>query len=311
MKPLIVTLGSCNIDFVIKLARFPLPGETVKAIDVKYYAGGKGANQAVAVARLGGQSVFLGKLGNDEYGHLLYSFLEREGIDMSRVKIEHGVPTGMAIVCVLEKTGENQILYIPGANNMIDINYIRANIDIIKNADILLLQLEIPVNIIQAVISMLKNSDHPVIFLDPAPAENLTGVPLARVDVITPNQQELFLLTGSNDLVQGAQKLLAQGVKMVLCKRGEKGAVLFTHDGKTVYTPAFPVPVVDTTAAGDAFNAAFAVALGEGKSIEEAVIFANAAGAVTVTREGAQPSLPMRVEVEQLMKKHAPKWQGS
>lgn len=308
MKPLIVTLGSCNIDLVIKLTRFPMPGETVKAVDTKYYAGGKGANQAVAVARLGGHSVFLGKLGNDEYGRFLYSSLEREGIDMSRVEIEHGIPTGMAVVCVLEKTGENQILYCPGANNTIDLDYIQANIDIIKCADILLLQLETPLNIIHAILSMLENSDHPIIFLDPAPAEDLTGVPLARVDVITPNQQELCLLTGSDDLVQGAQKLLARGVKMVLCKRGDKGSALFTHDEKILYTPAFPVPVVDTTAAGDAFNAAFAVAIGEGKSVEEAVIFANAAGALTVTREGAQPSLPMRGEVEELMQKHATKW---
>ncbi|MEN6368403.1 MAG: ribokinase [Thermotogota bacterium] len=293
---MIAVLGSANMDLVTEVARIPRPGETVAGESLRYYPGGKGANQAVAAARLGAAVAFFGKVGRDPFGDRLIEGLRADGIDVSAVARVVEPPTGTASIWV-ERTGENAIACVPGANGAVDAAYAARVFDRIAAADVLLLQFEIPLATIAFVLERLPK-DRPIVILDPAPAQNLSGLPLDRVDILTPNRTELSTLTGIDGLESAARRLLSLGVRGVVCKAGDQGAYWIGET--TTHVPTIPVEVVDSTAAGDAFNGALGCAVTE-RPILEAIRFANAAGALAATKRGAQPSLPRRSEVDRLL----------
>ena len=290
------------MDFVFEVPRFPQQGETLQGFSFARYPGGKGANQAVAAARLGAHVSFYGKVGNDLFGQELLQNLKENGVNIEAVEQEQNAPSGIASIWVAE-SGKNAIVYVPGANALVDTTYINLVLSKLAFAQVLLLQLEIPLETIAYALRHLP-SKSPLIILDPAPAQDLSGLLLERVNIITPNWAELVTLTGEKEVEKAARRLLDLGVGQVICKAGAEGAYLITIKSFRHF-PAFPVNPVDTTAAGDAFNGALAVALAEGRPIEEAIVWANAAGALATTRKGAQPSLPYRRELEDFLKTYA------
>ena len=296
-KPRIAVLGSANIDLVCRVPHLPKPGETVRASSVARYRGGKGANQAVAAARLGADVRFYGMVGQDSLGDVLLSGFEENGVDARAVERSATRASGTATIWVSED-GENSIVIAEGANGQVDEAYVDKNLDALAEADVLLLQFEVPVRTVAHLVRSLPCSK-PVVVLDPAPASALDGFPIGRVDYLTPNQEELAALSGEADAGTGVQRLLELGAGTVVCTLGEQGATIARLETEITGVPAFSVTAVDTTASGDAFAAAFAVALAEGKGLDlrEAVRFACAAGALTATRAGAWPSLPTGKEV--------------
>ncbi len=296
--PAIAVFGSVNMDFVTRMERFPEPGETVIAQGFARFPGGKGANQAVAAARMGGQVSFYGKVGADVFGDELLSSLRDNGVHIEWVVREENTPSGTASIWVAGD-GENAIAYTPGANALVDARYIDRVITALSSAKVLLLQLEVPSASIAYLLRILP-TERPLVILNPAPAQNFDGLSLERVDIITPNRGELITLTDETGIEKSAEKLLAAGVKTVICTDGEEGAYLFDKAHTQHFRP-FPVDPVDTTAAGDAFNGALAAVLAEDQPIETAVEWANAAGALATTRRGAQPSLPSLAEVKELL----------
>ncbi|MCX6094086.1 MAG: ribokinase [Candidatus Bipolaricaulota bacterium] len=293
---MIAVLGSANMDLVTEVARIPRPGETVAGESLRYYPGGKGANQAIAAARLGSAVAFFGKVGRDPFGDRLIQGLRADGVDVSAVARVEEFPTGTASIWV-ERTGENAIACVPGANGAVDAAYAARIFDRIAVADVLLLQFEIPLATIAFVLERLPK-ERPIVILDPAPAQSLSGLPLDRIDILTPNRTELSILTGIDGLEPAARRLLSLGVRGVVCKAGDQGAYWIGET--TTHVPTMAVEVVDSTAAGDAFNGALGCAVTE-RSILEAIRFANAAGALATTKHGAQPSLPRRSEVDRLL----------
>jgi len=298
----IAVLGSVNMDLVCEVPRFPRPGETLRGRSFARYPGGKGANQAVAAARLGAEVSFFGKVGDDPFGDELLLSLKENNVNVEAVEKERNVPSGIASIWVTE-TGDNAIVIVSGANGQVNETYVDRVLTRLAAAKVLLLQLEIPLATVAYLLRRLPVKT-PLVILDPAPAQDLSSLPLERVDIITPNRGELHALTGEEDLEKAAQELLARGVGNVVCKAGAEGAYLFNKNGRRHF-PAFPVKVVDSTAAGDAFNGALAAALTEGFSLEESLRWANAAGALACTRPGAQPSLPSREELEQFLAEHS------
>ncbi|MFC2078521.1 ribokinase [Candidatus Bipolaricaulota bacterium] len=286
---MIAVLGSINMDLVLRVPRFPAPSETLAGSHVATYCGGKGANQAVAAARLGADVRLFGKVGDDAFGARLLAELRDSKVNVEAVEREPDCASGLASIWV-NADGENAIALAAGANARVDGVYLDHHMNAISSADFLLLQLEIPITTIAEALRRLPDGG-PVVILDPAPAQDLSQLPLNCIDILTPNAQELKLTSGSESVEEGAFKLLDQGVKNVICTLGERGAVWFSSDGTMAHFSAPDVEVVDTTAAGDAFNGALACAL-QTRSLEDAIAQAVIAGALAATKPGAQASLP-------------------
>ncbi|KHC90881.1 ribokinase [Thermotoga sp. Mc24] len=294
---MISVVGSSNIDIVLKVDHFTKPGETQKALEMNVFPGGKGANQAVTVAKIGRKGChFVTCVGNDGYSDLIIKNFEKLGIT-GYIRVD--TPTGRAFIEV-DKTGQNRIIIFPGANAELK----RELIDwkTLSESDILLLQNEIP---FETTLECAKKFGGIVIF-DPAPAQGINGEIFQYVDYLTPNEKEIEALSKEFfgeflSIEKAAENFLKLGVRNVIVKLGDKGALLVNKNGEKHF-PAFKVKAVDTTAAGDVFNGAFAVVLSEGKPPEEAVIFGMAAAAISVTKVGAQSSIPAREEVEAFLK---------
>lgn len=297
----IVVVGSSNTDLVIKTDRIPEPGETVIGGTFMMTAGGKGANQAVAAARLGGEVAFITKVGGDMFGDKSKQGYAADGLDTSYIFTDKDTPSGVALITVDAKA-ENCIVVAPGANGKLscaDIDEHRADI---VAADYVLMQLEIPMDVIEHTAELAVSGGAKVI-LNPAPAAKLSDKLLKSLYLITPNRTECQLISGvsiadASDAVKGADALLAKGVANVVVTLGSKGSLVRTPELCEV-VPALRVEAVDTTAAGDVFNGALTVALSEGKTLLEAARFATKASAVSVTRMGAQASIPYRKELDE------------
>jgi ribokinase len=304
-KPVVV-VGSINIDLVANTERIPVEGETVLGKDFQIHPGGKGANQAAAVARLGYPVRMIGRLGDDTFGAQLKAHLESMGVDVAGVTITPGT-SGVATIIVGGK-GENSIVITPGANALLTPQDLEANLEIIRSAGIVLTQLEIPIETVQHLAEICFQERVPLI-LDPAPAKELPPDLLKNIEWFTPNETEAaFFLKNSNGVVNMAdpalmaQMLLKNGMKGVVLKLGSRGAYLASAAGLTELLDAFPAPAIDTTAAGDAFNGAFATGLMLQMGPVEGARFAAAAAAISVTRAGAQSSMPIMAEVEQMLR---------
>lgn len=287
---------------IIKLERIPRPGETLLGGEFAMAAGGKGANQAVAAARAGGDVVFVARVGDDMFGAQAVSGFFRDKISVDYIVKDKRAPSGVALIFVA-KDGQNSIAVAGGANARLSPADVRRAARAISDAKALILQLETPLPTVQAAVNIAAKSGVPVI-LNPAPARPLPDKLLARVSILTPNETEAEVLTGVTVTDESAaeragEKLLARGVETVILTMGAKGAFVMNRELKAL-VPGFKVKAVDTTAAGDVFNGALAVALGEGKPLLESVRFANAAAAISVTRLGAQPSAPKRGEIERV-----------
>jgi len=302
MSPRIVVFGSLNMDLIMPAERVPRPGETLACADFTAAPGGKGANQACAAGRLGGRVTMVGRVGTDSFGPKLIESLCSAGVDTSEVKTVEG-STGAAFILVLPD-GENLILLSPGANARFDTEPGLFDRLALTAGDCVLAQLESPLETVAAALAAGRRAGATTI-LDPAPARPLPSDLLAGVDWLTPNQTEAASLLGEPGLPiedyasaeSAARRLLAIGPKGVIMKLGALGCLAVTST-TVVRQPAFPVRAVDTTAAGDAFNGAFAVALAEGCDLAAALRFGCAAAGISVTRMGAQPSMPAREEVE-------------
>jgi len=302
----IVVAGSLNMDLVAGVREFPAAGETVLGEDFRTFAGGKGANQAYAAARLGAHVAMLGQVGNDAAGEAQIRNLASVGVDTDSIGRDPDRPSGTAIIAV-DAAKENRIIVIPGANGTFTPERLEKSRELLTGAALVLLQLEIPLDTVLAAARRARDGGARVM-LDPAPARPLPAELVERVDYLTPNLGELATLTGTRlgadspigDIIAAARDLCARGARKVIVKLGGRGALLVSRDEYHPW-PAFQVEAVDTTAAGDCFNAAFAVALVEGRSEIEAGVFASAAAACSVTRPGAQASMPSREEVEALV----------
>ncbi len=300
----IVVVGSINADLVATVEHIPLAGETITGNSFQVHPGGKGANQAVAVARLGYHVKMIGRLGNDAYGELLRSHLHTVGVDTEGVLTTEG-SSGTALI-VVSSTGENCIVVIPGANALVGPADIEANLATIRSAGMVLAQLEIPIETVARLAEVCGEAGTPLM-LDPAPAVRLPDGLLQKVTWFTPNETEasFFVREFASpaeqlDLSQCAEVLRRVGVGGVVLKLGSRGAYVASKEIEE-FVPSFPVKAVDTTAAGDTFNGAFATALMMGKAEAESARFAAAAAAISVTRAGAQPSMPTLAEVNALL----------
>lgn len=293
----IIIVGSVNMDLVVRTPRFALPGETVMGHGFDTVPGGKGANQAVAARRLGGAVAMVACVGEDAFGLAMREGLAGEGIDVQHVDVRGGHPSGVALITV-DDLGENSIIVAPGANGRMTVEDVALAGAAIASAAVLVLQLEVPMPVVHAAATIAREHGR-IVVLNAAPAQPCETL-LALVDYLVVNETEVFALAGP-----GVQRrddaiaaLLRRGVQHVVVTLGANGAVLASAKGDATTVAAFAVPVVDTTAAGDAFVGGFAVALAEGASPTEALKRGNAAGALTVTRAGAQPSLPTRGELD-------------
>jgi len=297
-SPSVAVVGSLNLDLVVPVPHHPRPGETVLGSDHFSNPGGKGANQAVAAARLGRRVAMVGCVGGDDAGTDLRASLAAEGVDVDRVVALDDAPTGIALISV-DEAGENTIIVSPGANARVDVEAVEGAMDILGSAAVTLLQLEIPVETVAAA----ADSSGGAVVLNPAPGRPLPGGLLAQVDVLVPNLGELGVLSGGEapDDLDAAASVASDidGPDAVVVTLGPEGALVVTRDG-SLHVPGVEVKVVDTTAAGDSFCGALADALVRGLELEHAVRWAVTAAALTVTKKGAQPSLPTRAEVEGL-----------
>lgn len=299
----VVVLGGANTDYLVRGKRLPKPGETVNGHEFLIAGGGKGANQAVAAARLGARVAFVGCLGRDARGNDLEALLRAEGINTERLCRDPKAPTGAALVMV-EASGEKQIFCAPGANHKVTASQMRSAASLIRQTRVLLMQFEIPMSTVLAAAKIAHGAGVRIV-LDPAPAAKPPAALLKLIDVIRPNSSEAQALTGVpvDDLQsarRAAKKLLEHGLRAVAIQAGTAGDLIVWHDGER-RVPRLKVKTVDATGAGDAFAAGFSVALAEGRSYAEAGAFANAAAALATTKIGAMPAMPRRDEVRRLL----------
>ncbi len=301
----IVVVGSANIDLVTRVPRSPKPGESIIGRSFATVTGGKGANQALAAARLGAQVSFVGCVGNDAFGELQRATLSADGVDCSHLKTHPSEPTGTAVILVADE-GQNSIVVTPSANYGLRPADIAQLEPLFAQADAIVLQLEIPLDTVEAALTLARRCGVFSI-LDAGPAQKIDASLVALADLVSPNETEAEAMTGiavntPDDALAAARQLLAMGTGHVVMKLGAQGALYL---GETnVFAPAFKIQAVDTTAAGDAFTAALAVVWNR-MPLPEALRFANATGALAATKEGAQPSMPTRAAVEAFLQEHA------
>jgi ribokinase len=303
MAAAICVVGSLNMDLVVSAPRLPGPGETLAGGPFATYPGGKGANQAVAARRLGGEVAMVGRVGADAFGAELRDGLAAEGVDVAAVAALDNLASGIALITVAQG-GQNTIVIAPGANGALSPEAVEGARDVIAGCRVLVLQLETPLPAVQRAAELAREAGA-LVLLNPAPAQPLPSELLALVDYLVPNQGEAALLSGVDapdrpGALKAAEQLWALGARGVVVTLGDAGALLF-HGAGSEFVEPHDVEAVDATAAGDAFVGAFAVALAEGRPPAEALRWGNAAGAIAVTRPGAQPSLPTRAEVEALL----------
>jgi ribokinase len=299
-----MVIGSANVDLTVKLEELPRTGETVTGGEYYTAFGGKGANQAVAALKAGAEVQFIARLGRDQNGQAISAHFAELGLSTDGIHFDESLPTGIALIMV-DRLGRNMIAVAPGSNQSVAEQEIGIADPLMTQGDVLLVQLEIPLPTVHEALRLARSRDMLTI-LNPAPAVSLSGDLLACVDIITPNETELGNLVGMKtetrgDVIKAASQLSAMGVGCVIVTLGGEGVQLVQHGTAKAFS-AIPVDPVDSTAAGDAFNGALACALAEGKPVEEAIPFANAAGALAVTRRGAQSSLPTRDEILDLLK---------
>jgi ribokinase len=304
MSAPITVVGSLNMDFVVQVQKLPLPGETVLGGGFATIPGGKGANQAVAAGKLGGRVRMVGRVGDDVFGRQLKDNLAKAGVDTAAVVATAGAPSGVALIFV-EAGGQNQIVVASGANARLAPEDVAPALEQ-ASGGFLLLQLESPMDTIERAASLGRRQGMTVV-LDPAPARPISASLLASVDVLTPNESEAMLLldrrggtVSLDEAKEVARALLRLGPRAVILKLGEKG-VFFDDGTGGRHVPGLKVEAADATAAGDTFNGALAVALAEGRAMPESLAFANAAAAISVTRLGAQASIPDRDEVQEAL----------
>lgn len=305
MKKILV-IGSLNLDMVVNVDHTPVVGETIISDKMDLIPGGKGANQAYAAGRLGADVTMLGAIGNDTYGNIQVESLKKAGVNVSKLIRRKEVNTGIALITV-NSHGDNSIVVVSGANATLSCEDIDRHIELLKETDIILFQMEIPVATVCYGAKKAKSLGKTVI-LDPAPVPKNFPEELYRyVDVLKPNETELHMLTKIEHieahLSEAADLLKAKGVKNILVTLGENGVYLDAADTGICKIPALKVDAIDTTAAGDSFTAALAVMLSQGKSLKEAAIFANYVSAIVVTRKGAQSSIPSLEEVTKYIQK--------
>lgn len=304
MKKKILIIGSLNMDMNIEMDRIPAIGETVLGKTVTYVPGGKGANQAYAAGKLGGEVKLLGCVGADKIGEALVDNVSKSGVDISHVERVEGVPTGMATIFV-DKRGNNCIVVTSGANEACTLDFLKKKDSLLEECDLIMIQMEIPY---ESVLYSIRRANQlgKEIILNPAPApESLPDDIWKKIDYLTPNETEILKLSGNNGLSiekveDGANKLVNKGVKNVLVTLGDKG-VLYKNARNEIIFPARNVSAIDTVACGDCFNGAFAVGLSEGMDVNEAITFANLSASIAVTRRGAQSSMPSRREVNEIL----------
>ncbi|MEM7656487.1 MAG: ribokinase [Bacteroidota bacterium] len=298
--PNILVIGSSNTDMILRVDHIPKPGETILGEEFLIASGGKGANQAVAAAKTGGQVTFITRLGTDLFGDRAMREFEALEMNTQYIGRDSEAASGVALIFVAD-SGENSIGVGLGANGKLTPAHIQSAAAAFEAADMVLIQLEIPMETVKAAVNLASDHQVPVI-LNPAPAQHLAADVLRQLFLLTPNESEAELLTGLpvnsiEDAKAAAQALLEQGVQQVVITLGKQGALLANSEEMEVI-PGHEVEAVDTTAAGDVFNGALTVALTEGKSLREAIAFAHRAAAISVTRLGAQPSVPNREEVD-------------
>lgn len=294
----ICVVGSLNMDLVVNVEKMPTLGETVMGGNYSEFPGGKGANQAVAISRLGGNVSMIGKVGRDNFGRVLVESLKKDGVDTDCIDIEDGA-TGVAMITV-DKNAQNSIVVAPGVNYKLSKADIDAKRDLIKNSDFIVVQLEVPIDTVKYVLKVAKELGKFTI-LNPAPAIKLDDEIIKNVDLLTPNETELNIISGKNiknenDIKEAAEIMMNKGVKQLVVTLGSKGS-LYIDKERSFFKKAYNVEAVDTTAAGDSYTGALAVALANGKDIENAMDFASKVGALSVMKKGAQSSLPTLEEV--------------
>ena len=302
----ITVVGSFSMDLTVTMDTFPKEGQTIIGKKMLKNPGGKGANQCIACARLGGDVEMIGMLGDDENGRIIKDLFIKEGVNVSHVLTTDLEPTTIALI-EIDASAQNKIVVVPAANIVYSIEDLQNIKEVIANTEMVVAQLEMRLDVMEELAKMCQKLNVPMI-LNPAPAVPLSDELLSRVTYLTPNETELSVLTGHpvdtlDQMKEAAQMLLDRGVKHVIATLGDKGALLADASGMKVIA-GYKVHAIDTVAAGDSFNGALAKALVDGKSLEEAILLANAVGALTVTRHGAVPSLPTKSEVEEFIKTH-------
>jgi len=306
-KPIIV-VGSVNLDLVCTCRRMPSPGETVGGKSFEMFEGGKGANQSVAIARLGYPVAIVAKVGDDAFGTRLLTALNVAGVSVKAVSVAKGVSSGVAMI-LADQHGQNSIVVAPGANGLLRPSDLDKATPLLRSAGMILTQLETPIETVEYLARLASKFEVPLM-LDPSPARPLRHHLLKNITYLTPNETEANSLYGNNGMNIDrsnasviAKKLRENGPRNIIIKMGKQGSYFSGHENGEFFMPAFKVRAVDSTAAGDAFNSGLAVALMKGKSLVEATRFASAVAALSVQRKGAQPSLPTARQVQSFLRK--------